>query len=435
MNWTSWVTFSGFTFTETTTGDNMQRDGYEGYGSQQPMPGKDYCGEAVRMRGTAHCNVSNNHFLNVGGNAVYMEDYNERSTISGNEIAYPGKNGICILGSHYETGMEPTLIRHPLFCHIEDNHIHHIGVFDNYASGIIVGIGQGNVIGHNLVEYTPHMAICFGNSGYGRNIFKYNKIKNACLEICDTGAIVGWMEDPAHHARKDAERSGHVIRYNWIAGAPGCKVEQDGRLTSDPHSVQGIYLDNMTSNCFVYGNIINDAGTAIWVNMGKNNVIENNIIVNCKWAVWFQAFHTCFPQMYGFATGNRFCTNIYCRLTPSNIPLPERTDTPMYGLRDIKGDEPIERLVSQIDNNLLYDDSGNDWKVEIAIGKRKSVIRSLNEWQESGFDTHSKIADPQFTDPEKSNFHLMPQSPALELGFQPIPIDQIGIRHNSGPLD
>ena len=107
----------------------------------------------------------------------------------------------------------------------------------------------------------------------------------------------------------------------------------------------------------------------------------------------------------------------------------------MYGLRDIKGDEPIERLVSQIDNNLLYDDSGNDWKVEIAIGKRKSVIRSLNEWQESGFDTHSKIADPQFTDPEKSNFHLMPQSPALELGFQPIPIDQIGIRHNSGPLD
>jgi parallel beta-helix repeat protein len=47
-------------------------------------------------------------------------------------------------------------------------------------------------------------------------------------------------------------------------------------------------------------------------------------------------------------------------------------------------------------------------------------------WQLAGADTHSVVADPLFVDAEHGNFTLKPNSPALKLGFQPIPFDKIG---------
>jgi hypothetical protein len=44
------------------------------------------------------------------------------------------------------------------------------------------------------------------------------------------------------------------------------------------------------------------------------------------------------------------------------------------------------------------------------------------------YDTHSLTADPLLVDPAHGDYHLKPQSPAFELGFQPIPIERIGVR-------
>ncbi|MAG36776.1 MAG: hypothetical protein CL878_11125, partial [Dehalococcoidia bacterium] len=140
----SWVNFVGFTFTETTTGDNMHREDLEGYGAMPPLPGRRYCGEALHLKGAEHCRIERNHFDAVGGNAIYLEDYNARNIIAHNEIGHAGNNGICLLGSKYFNPMP----RHPLFNQIEDNHIHHCGTFDNYSTGVFLGLSQGNVIGH-----------------------------------------------------------------------------------------------------------------------------------------------------------------------------------------------------------------------------------------------------------------------------------------------
>jgi len=44
----------------------------------------------------------------------------------------------------------------------------------------------------------------------------------------------------------------------------------------------GIYLDTCSSNCFVYGNILVRGGKwGIYIQGGKNTIVENNIFVDC----------------------------------------------------------------------------------------------------------------------------------------------------------
>jgi len=150
--------------------------------------------------------------------------------------------------------------KHPLFNKVIDNHIHHCGTFDAYCAAVFLGRSEGNVIGHNDIHGMAHHGINLGNDGYGRNIIEYNKIHRVTLLTHDTGAINCWME-----GERESERTGHIIRYNFISDNPG------GR---------GIYLDNTSSNCFVYGNVIVGAKEGV-LPKGKNNVIENNIFVGC----------------------------------------------------------------------------------------------------------------------------------------------------------
>lgn len=410
----SYINIAGFTFTETTGGDDLHHEGTEGCGAMFPIRGLKYCGDTLHLRGAEHCIIEKNHFYAIGGNAIYLEGYNARNIVRHNEISYAGANGVCLLGSKYfgGEGVPRPIPRHPIYNKVEDNHIHHCGFFNKYTAGVFLGLSGGNVIAHNLIEYMPHHAINLGNSGFGRNIVEYNELHHTCLEIRDNAAINSWMEDPADHVQKDAERSGHVIRYNLIADTRGCQVDKECNLVPVPASTNGIYLDNMTSNCFVYGNIIVRSGHGLCVNMGKNNIIENNIIVDCKWAVRYSAFHGCFPQMYGFTTGNRFCKNIFYRSC---------SDGRLYRLYDAIGAHPTDIMIEQSDYNLFFNADGEEYTIEDG-----SKIFTLAEWQKMEFEAHSVIADPLFVAPEHDDYRLRPESPALKLGFMPIDVTKIG---------
>jgi parallel beta-helix repeat protein len=333
-----------------------------------PMKGWKYCGQAVLLKGTEYCCIENNLFHGVGGNAVYLEGYNLRNLIRRNRIDYAGACGVGLAGAknHY-----------PLFNEIVENRINHSGTLNNYSAGIFAGLSEGNVIGNNSIHDVPHHAINLGNSGFSHNIVQFNDIRRTCLETSDTGAINCWMED----ASQTSLRQGHLIRYNLIADS----------------AERGLYLDNDTSNCFVYGNVFVRCGQAILVHGGKNNVLENNVIVRCQTAVWYSNWINSFiANMKGFQTGNRFCHNIICDVSNALNP----------------GSTLTDRTVAQSDQNLFFHTADAD--------------SYLKDRRQAGFETHSLIADPLFVDPAHENYRLKPESPAFKLGFQAIDFARIG---------
>jgi len=127
----SYVTISGFTFTETTSGNNYHRWGLEGYGAMFPIKGWKYCGESVHLKNTEFCTIENSRFYALGGNAIYLEGYNLKNQIRGNTFSYIGANGVVLIG---------TSEHHPLFNRVLNNHFHHTGWILNYTAAIFLGM-------------------------------------------------------------------------------------------------------------------------------------------------------------------------------------------------------------------------------------------------------------------------------------------------------
>ena len=390
----SYVTFSGFSLTETTGGDAYHRPGLEAYGAMYPVRGWKYCGESMHLKDCSYCVVEKNHFDAVGGNALYLEGYNLRNRIRRNQFSHIGANGICLLG---------TKDRHPMFNHVVDNHIHHCGAINNYVAGVFLGLSDGNLIAHNSIHDMPHHAVNLASNGYGRNIIEYNDIRRVSTELWESPGINSWMDevDPSKsYIMRDAERAGHIIRHNFL------------------EQTQGIAFDDYASNCVVYGNIV-VGKMGFGVHGGKNNVFENNILVECKqYGIVYSDSVSERPaswQMSGFNTGNRFRNNIiYCTSDPEKAFL-----YTIYYYTD--------RLIAESDYNLFFNAEGR-YMVLDESGKLGAKELPLDDWQKLGYDTNSLIGDPLFVDPKRGDYRLRPESPAFQLGFQPIPIDRIGIR-------
>lgn len=94
-----WVSFSGFSLTETSDGDNLHHEGVEGAGAMYPRPGWRYCGDAIHLKDTEHCVIEDNHLDQVGGNGIYLEGYTYRNVIRRNDLDRFGANGICLMGA------------------------------------------------------------------------------------------------------------------------------------------------------------------------------------------------------------------------------------------------------------------------------------------------------------------------------------------------
>lgn len=387
------IHISGLTFTETRGGEPTSHYlDVEGTGAQQGRMDWEYCGETIYLSKCQNCVIENNRLSMIGGNGVYLRHHNRENLIRGNEICDAGANAVVMEGSEFDLWSDESIPPYPEANEITDNDIHHCGVYDTYAAGISLGLCKDNWIAHNHLHDLPHHAINLGNNRLSKNTVEYNRIEHVCYITHDNGAINCWHELP-----RDVEPPGHVFRYNLITDCGG----------------KGIYLDNFSSNCLVYGNIVVNVGTergngiAIFVR-GRGNTIENNILVGDQKTVYIVTL-LCAEGDIIFRNNVVYdCGDV------------------KQGWLDLNLQPNARKVLTECDNNVYFSPHINDPLMtdKLAFSQWRDRFRSSPE----AYDVHSVVADPLFIDLAGGDYRLRPESPIFQLGFMPIDVDKIGPR-------
>lgn len=358
--------------------------------TEYTSPGGYYsqCDAAIQMECATKCVIERCRFLNVGGHAVCLTKQCAENRIEHNEVAHAGEGGFLLTGSEAD---QPTKNV------VSNNHIHHCGEIYKHVSGVYLTPGSDNTISHNLIHHMPRYGVSM-KVGAHRNIVEFNRIDHTNLETNDTGAIETLGRDKA--------LTGNIIRFNMISDVVGLKTTPEGDIQS-PFYTWGIYLDDYSSGTTVYGNIVCRTYLGgVMIHGGWENVVENNIFINGKTTQIYLS------NIRGSMRDNKLLRNIVCYEDPDAVL--------------INAGGWVEKPVSESDSNIYWHD-GQDLTVVLP---KVEPARSWEAWKELGFEKNSIVADPRFVEPGKDNYQLEADSPALKLGFKPIPVEEIGILPN-----
>jgi hypothetical protein len=385
-------------------------------------------GTAIIFRGTESCRLAASVVRNVGdynGSGVSIDGGHDNGVV-GCDLHDIGSSAISLAG-----GDQTTLS--PARNFAENNYLHHFGT--HYKQGVGVTLrGCGCRASHNLIHDGPRFGIGFGGNNH---VIDYNHIRHVNLETADTGAIYTGGRDWLGSR-------GTVVRYNWFHDILGYGQE-NGRWVS-PHYCWGIYLDDNTGGVDVIGNVVARCVRGpIHLHNGRDNLVENNIFIEGT----LQQI-----ECNGWTQTHRYWT--------SHLP------TMIKGYESVR-DQPAWKSMRNMDTHpkdaVLPDGtimSGNVFRRNIAwyTGAKAKLLGLRNfslahnrfeanlywhggqplsiprkgvapedewrSWQAAGQDKDSLVADPLFVDPARDDYRLKPESPALKLGFQPIPFERIG---------
>ncbi|MCA9190737.1 MAG: right-handed parallel beta-helix repeat-containing protein [Planctomycetales bacterium] len=209
----------------------------------------------LEIAGGEAVHIDNCKFSQVANTGIHVyQGFDHR--ITNCRIEYTGADGVRV-----EAGDRLQL--EPAGHLISNNLIEHFGLhFAAYHPGIYLH-GVGITVNENQIRYGPHAAIIV--SGNEHQI-SGNEITNVCMETDDVGAIL---------VNGNPTFRGNEIRGNRIA-----------RCGSQSRTgIVGIYLDDFVSGTTVVGNIIQQLPRGIVIAGGRDNVVRENIIVDCLAAI------------------------------------------------------------------------------------------------------------------------------------------------------
>ncbi len=335
-------------------------------------------GTAVVMRYGDQNTIANCTLRNVGSWAIFIESGTAHSVV-GCDIYHTGDGGVSMYAGDRET------LKPAGHC-IDNNHIHHYSRWNRIQRPAIVLFGVGNRASHNRIHDAPHEAISFGGN---ENCIELNEIYNVCYEVNDGGAI---------YSGRDWTQRGNIIRHNFIHHLYG--FEKRG--------CQGIYLDDMFSGTTISGNVFYDVTNAAFIGGGRDNVVVNNIFVDCKPAVHVDS------RGLGWAA---FCANGEMKEALAAMPYQTSPWRERYPeLIAILDDQPAAPKGNQILRNVCV---GGTWS-DVDAGAEPFVK----------FQDNLVGENPGFVNRAAMNFQLRPNSPVYKKipSFQNIPFDQIGLK-------
>lgn len=337
-------------------------------------------GTAVQANGCVGTRIAGCTVRNVGSWAVSVNG-GEGVQVVGCDIYATGDGGISLSGGD-RTTLTPA--RHLA----ENNHIHHYSRWNRMYRPALMLSGVGLQARHNLIHNAPHMAIGFGGNDH---VIELNEIHSVCYESNDAGAI---------YAGRDWTMRGTVIRHNYLHHING----HEGR------GCVGVYLDDMYCGTEIVGNVFYRVTRAAFIGGGRDCTIANNIFVECDPAVHVDA------RALGWAHdhSDMWIEEAKTKGTLSGIAY----NKPPYSTRypqlvPILDEDPAAPRGNTIARNIRV---GGTW--DSIEGKARPLLKLENNFLEG---------DPRFVNAGRLDFRLRPDSPVWKLGFQPIPIEKIGL--------
>jgi len=196
----------------------------------------------------------------------------------------------------------------------------------------------------------------------------------------------------------DMSQRGNTVRYNYFHDVGG---------TGD---VQAVYLDDCFCGTTVFGNVIVNCGRGVLIGGGRDNLVANNIFINSHpAAVHVDARGKTWASYWFDGRDNTLMSRLAA--VRHNEP-PYSTRYP--GLATLLSDDPAMPKGNRIANNICV--GGN--LLELYDNLTDEVVSVVDNLANR---------DPLFVNAQACDYRLRPESPALGLGFQPIPLGEIGL--------
>ncbi|NQU44042.1 right-handed parallel beta-helix repeat-containing protein [bacterium] len=327
---------------------------------------------------------------NAGTEGVYISGGTWHK-VERSEISYTGEEAVWI-----NAGDRATL--NPSSHRVLNCDIHHFGRWCRTNRPAVRLYGSGGVVSHNEIHDAPHVAIKYEGNNH---VIEYNHIHHVCEETGDAGAL---------YSGRDWGSFGNVIRYNFIH-------DINSALSDEVHA---IYLDDCDSGDTILGNIIYEVDhTGILIGGGRSNVVDNNIIVGCKYAISLDARGV---DRITLTAGDNW--NLLDKIQRYNYTQPPWSAA--YPALAAILDEGYEEA-KKPKNNILTHNVFNDVQIMLYLGSQGGI--SYSEYMSLiNIETSLARMDPQFIDEANLNLQIQDTSPAYGIpGFQRIPFEQIGI--------
>ncbi|NOY43507.1 MAG: right-handed parallel beta-helix repeat-containing protein [Planctomycetes bacterium] len=336
---------------------------------------------AIRILNSQACIIENCTVRNTGSRGIVIRG-GKLCKVRHSNLYNLGEGGISLGGGDRKT-LEPS--GHECV----SNHIHHFGrLYRTYRPAVSVS-GVGQLVAHNLLHDGPHNAIqLVGNE----HRIEFNEIHNVCFETGDVGAF---------YMGRDWTARGTVIRHNYFHDIRGPGL----------HGAMAVYLDDAASGIKIIGNVFNRAGRAAFIGGGRDNLVENNIFVDCK------------PSVHVDARGIGWMHETIKGTLPERLNKMPYLDSPWKErypqLLTLLDDEPGKPKYNVVRQNISW---GGNWLSLQAEAKPLVTFEHNLIDQDPHF-----VGDPRSPTSTILDFRLRPDSPALEQGFQQIPVEKIGL--------
>ena len=328
---------------------------------------------------------------------------------------------------------------------ISNNHVHHYAQWLRTGQTGIQIDGVGLRVANNLLHDAPFEAFYLRGNDH---MLEFNEVHSIMRETGDAGAL---------HTGRDWTWQGNVIRSNYWHHLKGPGL----------HGVVGVYLDDFASGFTVVGNVFYQAGRAIQIGGGRDNLVANNLIIACDpaalhddarglgWASnyfdgqypWmFDRFRelnadqppytTRYPQLAtilrdepAVPKGNRFLRNISWGCTRW-FDVYDYWAFDFHGVTEVRDNVSADQGVLR--RRAVREPSKDPYYLDIDMVAGYVTTTREEEAKDRRFPGNRFLAAPP-GDFDPLTLRFTAHDPALlrKIGFEPIPVEHIGLQRDA----